>query len=74
MGKISLILPCIEFVTTVIIDCCAVSFIFSKIGEAIDKKVDSLDLKTIENNYENDRRFVDKIYALGEEMDKLEDE
>lgn len=73
MDKMSLIFTWIKFIAFVIIDFYAVCNIFERIGGAIDKKSDSLILKAIENNYENDKKFVSKIYVLGEEMDKLEE-
>lgn len=73
MDKMSLIFTWIKLIALVIIKYCAVCNIFERIGRAIDKKSDLLDLKAVENNYENDKKFVSKIYVLSEEMDKLED-
>lgn len=73
MDKMSLIFTWIKLIVLVIIEYCAVCNIFERIGRAIDKKSDLLDLKAVENNYENDKKFVSKIYVLSEEMDKLED-
>ena len=66
MDKMSLIFTWIKLIALVIIEYCAVCNIFERIGRAIDKKSDLLDLKAVENNSK-------KIYVLGEEMDKLED-
>lgn len=73
MDKMSLIFTWIKFIALVIIDFCAVCNIFERIGKAIDKKSDLLDLKAVENNYENDKKFVSKIYIYGEELKKMEE-
>lgn len=64
MDKMSLIFTWIKLIALVIIEYCAVCNIFERIGRAIDKKSDLLDLKAVENNYENDKKFVSKIYVL----------
>ena len=73
MDKMSLIFTWIKFIALVIIDFCAVCNIFERIGKAIDKKSDLLDLKAVENNYENDKKFVSQIYIYGEELKKMEE-
>lgn len=73
MDKMSLIFTWIKLIALVINEYCAVCNIFERIGRAIDKKSDLLDLKAVENNHENDKKFVSKIYIYGEELKKVEE-
>lgn len=73
MDKMSLIFTWIKLIALVINEYCAVCNIFERIGRAIDKKSDLLDLKAVENNYENDKKFDSKIYIYGEELKKVEE-
>ena len=57
MDKMSLIFTWIKLIALVIIEYCAVCNIFERIGRAIDKKSDLLDLKAVENNYEKCTNF-----------------